>query len=132
MAQVLALGVAGSVFGIVLAKLALLGVGRYFADSLPANMSQSLRTGTVIQGLLLGLLVSLLFSALPLLRIRHIRPNMLLRNDEDVLTVMDFSLCNLCAPCGAMVGVLHDSLTTEKQRTQHRELSIRPQPEGLT
>lgn len=80
--QVIALGVAGSVFGIVLAKLALMGVGRYFADSLPANMSQTLRTGTVIQGLLLGLLVSILFSALPLLRIRHIRPNMLLR-DED-------------------------------------------------
>ena len=64
-AQVIALGVAGSAFGIVLAKLALIGVGRYFADSLPANMSQTLRTGTVIQGLLLGLLVSLLFSARP-------------------------------------------------------------------
>lgn len=81
-AQVIALGLAGSVFGIVLAKLALFGVERYFADSLPANMSHALRTGTVIQGLMLGLLISLLFSALPLLRIRHIRPNMLLRNDE--------------------------------------------------
>ncbi len=84
-AQVIALGVAGSAFGIALAKLALIGVGRYFADSLPANMSQTLRTGTVIQGLLLGLLVSILFSALPLLRIRHIRPNMLLRNEENPL-----------------------------------------------
>ncbi|MEK6283657.1 MAG: FtsX-like permease family protein [Acidobacteriota bacterium] len=84
-AQVLALGASGSVFGIVLAKLALLGVGTYFADSLPANMSYSLRTGTVIQGLLLGLLISFLFSALPLLRIRHIRPNMLLRNEDDPL-----------------------------------------------
>jgi putative ABC transport system permease protein len=82
-AQVIALGVAGSVFGILLAKLALIGVGRYFADSLPQNMSQSLLTGTIIQGLLLGLLVSLLFSAVPLLRIRHIRPNMLLRDEDD-------------------------------------------------
>jgi ABC-type antimicrobial peptide transport system permease subunit len=40
-------------------------------------MSQALRTGTIVQGLLLGLIVSLLFAALPLLRIRHIRPNML-------------------------------------------------------
>ncbi|HYJ86842.1 MAG TPA: FtsX-like permease family protein [Pyrinomonadaceae bacterium] len=85
-AQVLALGAAGSVFGIVLAKLALLGVGKYFAESLPANMSQSLRTGTVIQGLVLGLLISFLFSALPLLRVRHIRPNLLLRNQDDTLT----------------------------------------------
>lgn len=85
-AQVIALGAAGSVFGIVLAKLALLGVGQYFADSLPANMSQSLHSGTVIQGLLLGLLISILFSALPLLRIRRIRPNMLLRNEDNPLT----------------------------------------------
>ncbi len=85
-AQVLALGAAGSVFGILLAKLALLGVGKYFAESLPANMSQSLRTGTVIQGLVLGLLISFLFSALPLLRVRHIRPNLLLRNQDDTLT----------------------------------------------
>jgi putative ABC transport system permease protein len=84
--QVLALGLAGSLFGIVLAKLALMAVGRNFAESLPANMSQTLRTGTVVQGLLLGLLVSLLFAALPLLRIRHIRPNMLLRNEEDART----------------------------------------------
>jgi putative ABC transport system permease protein len=85
-AQVLALGAAGSVFGIVLAKLALIGVGKYFAESLPANMSQSLRTGTVIQGLVLGLLISFLFSALPLLRVRHIRPNMLLRSQDEPLT----------------------------------------------
>ncbi len=85
-AQVIALGLAGSMFGILLAKLALLGVGKYFVDSLPANMSQSLRPGTVIQGLLLGLLISFLFSALPLLRIRHIRPNMLLRDEDNPLS----------------------------------------------
>ncbi len=82
-AQVLALGVAGSLFGIALAKLGLIGAGKYFAESLPADMSNTLRPGTVIQGLLLGLLISILFSALPLLRIRHIRPNMLLRNEDD-------------------------------------------------
>lgn len=85
LAQVLALGAAGSAFGILLAKIALLGAGKYFAESLPVNMSNSLRTGTVVQGLLLGLLISFLFSAVPLLRIRHIRPNMLLRNDDEAL-----------------------------------------------
>jgi putative ABC transport system permease protein len=41
-----------------------------------------LQPGAVAQGLLLGLLISLLFSALPLLRIRSIKPNMLLRDAE--------------------------------------------------
>ncbi len=36
----------------------------------------------VAQGLGLGLLISILFAALPLLRIRHIKPNMLLREYE--------------------------------------------------
>ncbi|HKP73462.1 MAG TPA: FtsX-like permease family protein, partial [Pyrinomonadaceae bacterium] len=81
LAQVLALGVAGSVFGVLLAKAALVFVARRFAETLPPNMSYELQPGAVAQGLLLGLLVSLLFSALPLLRVRRVKPNMLLRED---------------------------------------------------
>ena len=81
LAQVLALGCAGSLFGILLAKAALLFVARRFAETLPANMSYELQAGAIAQGLALGLLISLLFSALPLLRVRHIKPNMLLRED---------------------------------------------------
>ncbi|HEX8282045.1 MAG TPA: FtsX-like permease family protein [Pyrinomonadaceae bacterium] len=80
LAQVLALGAAGSLLGVVLAKAALLLVRARFAESLPANLSYDLQPGAVAQGLGLGLLISLLFSALPLLRIRRIRPNMLLRD----------------------------------------------------
>ena len=79
--QVLALGLAGSLFGIVLAKAALLFVARRFSETLPPNMSYELTAGAIAQGLTLGLLISLLFSALPLLRVRHIKPNMLLRED---------------------------------------------------
>lgn len=106
-AQVIALGLAGSLFGVLLAKLALVAVGRYFAESLPANMSQSLRLGTVIQGMMLGLLVSFLFSAVPLLRIRHIRPNMLLR-DEDNPQKRRFDLLRVATVClvvAALVAV---------------------------
>lgn len=78
--QIITLGLAGSVFGIALAKVALFCTGRYFADVLPEHMSYSLELGAAAQGLLLGLLVSILFSALPLLRVRHIKPNMLLRD----------------------------------------------------
>lgn len=81
LAQVVALGLAGSLFGVALAKGALLLVGSYFAQSLPPNMSYELTRGSVLQGLGLGLLVSVLFSLMPLLRVRHIKPNMLLRED---------------------------------------------------
>jgi putative ABC transport system permease protein len=81
LAQVITLGLLGSLLGVALAKGALLLVAHYFALSLPPNMSYGLTGGAVAQGLGLGLLVSLLFSALPLLRIRHIKPNMLLRDE---------------------------------------------------
>ncbi|HEX6183931.1 MAG TPA: FtsX-like permease family protein [Pyrinomonadaceae bacterium] len=80
LAQVLALGAAGSLLGVLLAKAALMFVRARFAESLPPNLSYDLQTGAVMQGLALGLLISLLFSALPLMRIRRIRPNMLLRD----------------------------------------------------
>jgi putative ABC transport system permease protein len=81
LAQVITLGLLGSFLGVVLAKSALVLVAHYFAESLPVNMSYGLASGAVAQGLGLGLLVSILFSALPLLRIRHIKPNMLLRDE---------------------------------------------------
>jgi putative ABC transport system permease protein len=83
LAQVMALGLMGSLLGVVLARGALLLVAHYFAQSLPPNMSYELAPGAVAQGLGLGLLVSIMFSALPLLRIRHIKPNMLLRDEDD-------------------------------------------------
>ena len=82
LAQVLALGALGSLLGVALAKAALLLVRARFAESLPPNLAYDLQPGAVAQGLGLGLLISLLFSALPLLRIGRIKPNMLLRESE--------------------------------------------------
>ena len=82
LAQVLALGALGSLLGVALAKAALLLVRARFAESLPPNLVYDLQPGAVAQGLGLGLLISLLFSALPLLRIGRIKPNMLLREAE--------------------------------------------------
>ncbi|MCA1633691.1 MAG: ABC transporter permease [Acidobacteria bacterium] len=82
LAQVVVLGLAGTLFGIALAKLGLLYAGARFAESLPPQMSYGLHAGAIAQGAGLGLLVSILFSALPLLRIRHIKPNTLLREAE--------------------------------------------------
>ncbi|MFL6256069.1 MAG: ABC transporter permease, partial [Pyrinomonadaceae bacterium] len=82
LAQVLALGALGSLLGVALAKAALLLVRARFSESLPPNLAYDLQPGAVVQGLGLGLLISILFSALPLLRISRIRPNMLLREAE--------------------------------------------------
>ncbi|HEX3557751.1 MAG TPA: FtsX-like permease family protein [Pyrinomonadaceae bacterium] len=82
LAQVVVLGAAGSVLGVLLARAALVFVRARFADALPPGMSYELHAGAVAQGLGLGVLISLLFSALPLLRIRQIKPNMLLREVE--------------------------------------------------
>ncbi|HSB09326.1 MAG TPA: FtsX-like permease family protein [Blastocatellia bacterium] len=79
LAQVIAMGVAGSLFGIAFGKAVLLLIQLTFADKLPQYMTYGLRVGAALQGLGAGIMISILFSALPLLHIRHIKPNVLLR-----------------------------------------------------
>ncbi|MEK6285390.1 MAG: FtsX-like permease family protein [Acidobacteriota bacterium] len=79
LAQVLTMGVIGSALGLLFGKAVLFLIQYIFADKLPAYMTYGLRFGAAAQGLGTGILISILFSALPLLRIRHIRPNVLLR-----------------------------------------------------
>ncbi|MFB3776927.1 MAG: ABC transporter permease [Bryobacteraceae bacterium] len=79
--QTAILGLAGSLFGILLGmgieRIFPLLISRYFSirpqwrlDPVPA-----------LQGLLIGLVITLLFTLPPLLRIRRIRPNVILRRD---------------------------------------------------
>src|SRR5712692_2361197 len=77
--QVVTMGAVGSILGLLFGKAVLLLIQHTFADKLPAYMTYGLRAGAAAQGLGVGILISILFSALPLLRIRHIRPNVLLR-----------------------------------------------------
>ncbi|MFY9571219.1 MAG: FtsX-like permease family protein, partial [Blastocatellia bacterium] len=79
LAQVVAMSVAGSLLGLLFGKGVLVLIQHIFADKLPAYMTYGLRAGAAAQGLGVGILISILFSMLPLLRIRHIRPNVLLR-----------------------------------------------------
>ena len=46
-------------------------------------MQYSIQFSTAAQGLILGVLISLLFSALPLLQVRNIKPNLLLRDENN-------------------------------------------------
>src|SRR5262249_20039072 len=68
--------------GLALAKLALEIAGHKYASVLPEGMSYALQWGAVSQGFLVGLLITILFSVLPLLQIRHIKPNVLLREED--------------------------------------------------
>ncbi len=84
--QILTLGFLGSLFGILLAQLTLWFVEGRFGADLPENMSSNLQTSAAWQGIILGVLISLLFSLLPLLQIRQIKPSLLLRdaNNEQI------------------------------------------------
>lgn len=79
--QILTLGFVGSLFGVLLAQGFLWFAKYKFIDALPKNMSYAVHFSTAWQGVLLGILISLLFSALPLLQVRTIKPNLLLRDE---------------------------------------------------
>lgn len=104
LAQIVVLSLLGGVLGVVMAKFALAIVRFYFAASLPANMNYDLLPEAVMQGVLLGLLIALLFSVLPLLAIRIIKPNMLLRESEGVTTREGFDVLKWAT--GAVVLLL--------------------------
>jgi putative ABC transport system permease protein len=81
--QITALGLAGSVFGVLLAQATLWFVEWRFGSDLPVRMTYVVSVWTALQGLLLGLAISLLFSMLPLLQIRQIKPRLLLRDENN-------------------------------------------------
>lgn len=80
--QVLALGLAGSLFGLGLAWIAV----RWIPDSLTSTLGAGpigLTADAALQGLTVGLLVSMLFALVPLLDARKVRPWLLLRTGGD-------------------------------------------------
>src|SRR5687768_2106968 len=82
MTQVLLLGLAGSGLGVALAAAVVAAVPA-FAGEVAALLpiDYGLTAGAVWQGLAVGLLVSILFSVVPLLEVRHVKPSLLLRQD---------------------------------------------------
>ncbi|MBI4265198.1 MAG: FtsX-like permease family protein [Acidobacteria bacterium] len=82
MTQVLVLGLAGSVLGVGLAAAVIAAVPVFVGDlaaMLPVDYG--LTASAVVQGFAIGLLVSILFSLVPLLEVRHVKPSLLLRQD---------------------------------------------------
>ena len=84
-AQVAALGLAGSLLGVMFAALAMRAIPSLLAGATPGvEISYALTWPAVVQGLGIGLLVSLLFSLVPLLDVRHVKPSLLLRDEARV------------------------------------------------
>jgi putative ABC transport system permease protein len=77
-AQVALLGLAGSLVGVGLAEVAIRSIPASVAASFGAS-AYGLTWSAVVQGVAVGLLVSLLFALVPLLEVRRVKPLLLLR-----------------------------------------------------
>jgi putative ABC transport system permease protein len=107
MTQVIALGAAGSALGVALAG-AVLGSVPSFVGNIAGTLQidYGLSASAVEQGLAIGVLVSLLFSVVPLLEVRLVKPSLLLRNDVPRLGRIDWLKWGVTAAvAAALVGV---------------------------
>jgi putative ABC transport system permease protein len=102
--QVLLLGAAGSVLGLLLAAAAVAAVPVVLPASATSGLSVSytVTPAAALQGMTIGLLVSLLFALVPLLEVRNVKPSRLLR-DETATAGLDW-IQRLTV--GAVVGAL--------------------------
>jgi putative ABC transport system permease protein len=82
-AQVLALGVLGSIVGVAIAAAVIAIMPSLLGPAMTAgvDIAYRLTPSAVAQGATTGLLVSLLFALVPLLDVRHVKPSLLLRDD---------------------------------------------------
>jgi putative ABC transport system permease protein len=78
-AQVLLLGICGSLLGVAIAGLAIAAIPASAAAAF-GNVPYGLTVSAALQGMAVGLLVSLLFSLVPLLEVRRVKPLLLLRS----------------------------------------------------
>ena len=107
MTQVLALGAAGSALGVALAAAVIAAVPSFVGDVAGSlQIEYGLSASAVEQGLAIGVLVSLLFSVVPLLEVRQVKPSLLLRNDVPPTGRIDWLKWGVTARvAAALVGV---------------------------
>jgi putative ABC transport system permease protein len=82
--QVMTLGLAGSLLGVGLARSAVAAIPLALrsSTSLLAEAHYGVSANAAVQGVAIGMLVSMLFSIVPLLRIRDVKPSLLLRDEN--------------------------------------------------
>jgi putative ABC transport system permease protein len=91
--QVALLAVAGSLIGVGLAAVAIRSIPAAVAESF-GGLPYGLTTSAVLQGLAVGLLVSVLFALVPLLDVRRIKPLLLIRGVDSPLSSAAASVRN--------------------------------------
>ncbi len=79
--QSMALGVLGSVIGVALAWAAIAAIPESMNQIGTLSVAYGLSKSASAQGIGIGVLVSLLFSMVPLLEVRQVKPSLLLRHD---------------------------------------------------
>ena len=81
--QVMTLGLAGSLLGVALASgvIAAIPIALGASTSILAQVRYGVTWSAAVQGVGIGILVSLLFSVVPLLQVRFIKPSLLLRDE---------------------------------------------------
>ncbi len=82
--QVMALGLAGSLLGVGIARAAVAAIPLALgsSSSILAEANYTVTWSAAWQGVGIGVLVSLLFSIVPLLHVRFIKPSLLLRDES--------------------------------------------------
>jgi len=80
-AQVLLLGLGGSLLGVLIAAVAIAAIPES-ASAAFNNVPYGLTWSASLQGMAVGMLVSLLFSLVPLLEVRKVKPLLLLRGAD--------------------------------------------------
>jgi putative ABC transport system permease protein len=107
MAQVILLGLAGSLLGVALAAVAVAAVPMFGGSAVQMlRVEYGLTASAVTQGVSVGMLVSLLFSLVPLLEVRNVKPSLLLRQDIPAHAGFDWVKWSVTAAVAtALVGV---------------------------
>ena len=84
MLQVMSLGLAGSLLGVAIARAAIAAIPLALgpsSTSLLASVHYTVNWRVALQGVAIGVLISLLFSIVPLLEVRLVKPSLLLRDE---------------------------------------------------
>jgi putative ABC transport system permease protein len=105
--QVVLLGLAGSILGVAIAAAAIAAIPASAAATF-GGVSYGLTVSAVLQGVGVGVLVSLLFSLVPLLEVRRMKPLLLLRGTDMAMGVgrIDWTQVAVTAVVSAaLVGV---------------------------
>ena len=81
--QVMTLGLAGSLLGVAMARGVIASIPLMLgaSTSILAQAHYGVSWSAAVQGIAIGVLVSLLFSVVPLLQVRFIKPSLLLRDE---------------------------------------------------